>query len=158
MKGPANQIPLILAAVFCLAAIQPLLATAQDEKNRPTWEELVHPSHRAGSGKAAFRKRSFSQKKRSVKRKKSSARTAPGVSSSLNSLVQDLLRSGKVRSSESVLQRALAIDQKAFGVGHPAVALSLYHLASVYNAEGRYADAEPLYRRILAIDENAFGT
>jgi tetratricopeptide (TPR) repeat protein/CHAT domain-containing protein len=57
----------------------------------------------------------------------------------------------------ALLNRSLAIREKALGSEHPGVAQSLNNLASLYQAQGRYAEAEPLYRRSLAIYEKALG-
>ena len=59
--------------------------------------------------------------------------------------------------AESLYKRALAIFEKALGLGHPSVASALNNLASLYNEEARYADTEPLYKRALAIREKALG-
>jgi len=51
----------------------------------------------------------------------------------------------------------MAIDEKALGPDHPAVAIRLANLASLLYDKGDYAGAEPLLRRALAIDEKALG-
>ena len=53
--------------------------------------------------------------------------------------------------------RALAINEKALGPGHPDVATCLNNLAALYRELGDYAKAEPLYKRSLAIREQALG-
>jgi tetratricopeptide (TPR) repeat protein len=58
---------------------------------------------------------------------------------------------------QPLYKRALAIDEKALGPEHPAVAIRLSNLATLYNDQGRYAEAEPLYKRALAISEKVFG-
>ena len=55
------------------------------------------------------------------------------------------------------MRRALAIDEKSFGPGHPDVARDLNNLADLLQATNRLAEAEPLKRRALAIDEKSFG-
>ena len=59
--------------------------------------------------------------------------------------------------AEPLLDRALAIREKALGPDHPSTATSLNNLAVLYDDQGRYAEAEPLYQRALAIDEKALG-
>ncbi len=59
--------------------------------------------------------------------------------------------------AEPLLQRALAIRERALGPEHPHVAASLNNLAVLYDTQGRYAEAEPLYQRSLAIREKALG-
>ncbi len=56
-----------------------------------------------------------------------------------------------------LLQRALAISEKALGPDHPDTASSLNCLAVLYRAQGRYEEAAPLYQRALAIREEALG-
>ncbi len=56
-----------------------------------------------------------------------------------------------------LLQRALAIREKALGPEHPRVATGLNNLASLYRDQGRYDEAEPLHQRALAIFEKALG-
>ena len=51
------------------------------------------------------------------------------------------------------MKRSLAIQEKALGPDHPAVALNLNNLAELYRAQGQYAKAEPLYKRALSILE-----
>jgi tetratricopeptide (TPR) repeat protein len=54
---------------------------------------------------------------------------------------------GKYAQAEGLLQRALAIQEKALGAGHPEVAWTLNHLALAYKAQGKYAQAEGLHTR-----------
>jgi tetratricopeptide (TPR) repeat protein len=56
-----------------------------------------------------------------------------------------------------LLERALAIREKALGPEHPDVANSLNNLTDLYEAQGQYAKAEPLYQRALTIHEKALG-
>ena len=64
---------------------------------------------------------------------------------------------GKHVEAEPLNDRSLAIDEKALGSEHPAVATTLNNLALVFDAQGRYGEAEPLYKRALAIWETALG-
>src|SRR6202040_2098038 len=75
----------------------------------------------------------------------------------LNNLGNSLREAGDYAGAEPLLQRALAIDEKALGPDYPDVATCLNNLASLLQAKGDYAGAEPLYRRALAIDEKALG-
>jgi tetratricopeptide (TPR) repeat protein len=56
--------------------------------------------------------------------------------------------------AEPLLERALAIREKALGPEHPDFALSLNVLAKLYQSTGAYAKAEPLFERALSIDES----
>ena len=58
---------------------------------------------------------------------------------------------------EPLLNRALAIDERALGPEHPDVARNLSNLAMLYRVQGKYAEAEPFYQRALEIWENALG-
>lgn len=58
---------------------------------------------------------------------------------------------------ESLLRRALAMDETSFGHDHPNVAVPLNNLAVVLMSMNRTAEAEPLYRRALRIAEDRLG-
>src|SRR5260370_1314145 len=79
----------------------------------------------------------------------------PGV---LNNLGNSLTDAGDYAGAEPLLQRALAINEKALGPYHPGVANSMNNLATLLQARGDYRGAEPLYRQALAIKEKALGT
>ena len=64
---------------------------------------------------------------------------------------------GDYSAAEPLLQRALALYEKAHGPMHADVAIALNNLASLYSAKGDYPRAEPLYRRTLAIREQTDG-
>src|SRR5579885_162909 len=63
----------------------------------------------------------------------------------------------KYAESEPLLQRALAIREKAAGENDPQVFSTMINLAELYKAEGKYAQAEPLYQQTLAITEHTSG-
>jgi len=74
------------------------------------------------------------------------------------SWVAELYRTtGRYTEAESLMRRALAIDEKSLGPEHPSVARRLNSLASLLQAINRLAEAEPLYRRALAIHEKGLG-
>ena len=60
---------------------------------------------------------------------------------------------GKYIEAETLLQRALVINEQAFGSEHPFTATTLSHHADLYQAQGKYAEAEQLYQRSLKIFE-----
>ena len=64
---------------------------------------------------------------------------------------------GNYAEAAPLLQRSLAIREKALGPEHPDVATSLNNLAGLYQAQGNYAEAAPLFQRSLAIWEKALG-
>jgi tetratricopeptide (TPR) repeat protein len=59
--------------------------------------------------------------------------------------------------AQALLERALAIDEAAYGPGHPTVATRLNNLALILQALGQPETARPLQERALAIDEAAYG-
>lgn len=60
-------------------------------------------------------------------------------------------------SAEAMYKEALAIDEKAFGADHPAVARDLNNLAGLYTQQGKYKEAESFCKRALEIRRKAFG-
>jgi tetratricopeptide (TPR) repeat protein len=56
-----------------------------------------------------------------------------------------------------LLERALAMDEKALGFDHPDTARSLNNLGFLLLAQGDHARARPYYERALAIRERALG-
>ena len=64
---------------------------------------------------------------------------------------------GKFAEAEQLLQRALAVDERSFGLNHPNVATCLNNLAALLLDTNRIEEAESLYRRALEIDERSFG-
>jgi tetratricopeptide (TPR) repeat protein len=75
----------------------------------------------------------------------------------LNKRAIELYEAGRYSEAIPLVQRALAITEKALGPDHPDVAQSLNNLAVLYQAQGRYVEAEPLLKRSLEINEKAFG-
>src|SRR5688572_6648830 len=53
-----------------------------------------------------------------------------------------LYAQGKYDEALLLTERALSIQEKALGAGHPAVAASVHHLARLYHEKGDYARAE----------------
>ncbi len=64
---------------------------------------------------------------------------------------------GLFRSAEPLMRRALAIDERTHGPGHPNIATRLNNLAALLLATDRLGEAEPLMRRALATDEQRLG-
>lgn len=75
----------------------------------------------------------------------------------LNQAGEAWYSAGKYSEAEPLLQRSLAIREKALGEEHPDVATSLNNLAVLYKVQDKYIEAEPLYQRSLAILEKALG-
>ena len=64
---------------------------------------------------------------------------------------------GRLSDLEPIIQRALAIQERALGPNDLAVARTLEMLAATYAGEGKYDEAIPVYRQILAIQESKYG-
>ncbi|MFN8398810.1 MAG: toll/interleukin-1 receptor domain-containing protein [Anaerolineales bacterium] len=59
--------------------------------------------------------------------------------------------------AKAAYERALKIDEAAFGPDHPNVAIRVNNLGSVLKALGDHAGAKAAFERALKIDEAAFG-
>jgi CHAT domain-containing protein/tetratricopeptide (TPR) repeat protein len=68
-----------------------------------------------------------------------------------------LSEAGRHADAVPLAERALALNEKAFGPDHPFVAGALNNLAELYRAQADYARAEPLLQRAVAIFEKAGG-
>ncbi len=77
--------------------------------------------------------------------------------SQLSQEVGQLYGAGKYDAALPLAERALAINEKALGAGHPDTAEPLNNLALLYQAKGDYAKAEAFLIRALAINEKALG-
>ena len=56
------------------------------------------------------------------------------------------------------MRRALAINERLYGVAHPEIATGLNNLAMLLASLGRPGDAEPLQRRAVAISQRSWGS
>jgi tetratricopeptide (TPR) repeat protein len=74
-----------------------------------------------------------------------------------NNLGSHLRNVAEYEGAKAAFERALAIDEAAFGPDHPKVATNVNNLGVVLQALGDYAGAKAAYERALAIDEAAFG-
>ena len=63
----------------------------------------------------------------------------------------------RLAEARPLAERALAIDEAAYGPDHPAVAIRLSNLALILKDLGQLAEARPLAERALAITEAAYG-
>ena len=63
----------------------------------------------------------------------------------------------QLTDAKALHERALAIDEAAYGPDHPAVAFGLNNLATILQDLGQPEQARPLQERALAIAEAAYG-
>ena len=75
----------------------------------------------------------------------------------MNNLALLRRRQGSLDTAESLYKRALAVEEKVFGVDHPEVAATLMNLAALYRTRGRGGEATETYRRALAMLEKTLG-
>ena len=81
----------------------------------------------------------------------------PEAARLLNNAGSYMSQRGNYTEAEPLLERSLAIWEKALGPEHPDVAQNLNNLALLYHAQGRYEKAEPLLERSLAIWKKSLG-
>ena len=86
-------------------------------------------------------------------------RGAPTMSATdVNNLGAVLQAQGDLAGARALFERALRIDEAAYGPDHPDVARNRSTIsASVLQAQGDYAGARALFERALRIDEAALG-
>jgi CHAT domain-containing protein len=77
--------------------------------------------------------------------------------SALSEKIEELYNAARYAEAVPIAQQLLAIQEKALGPDHPALADTLNFLAVLYRNLARYPEAEFLYRRSLDIREKAFG-
>ena len=77
------------------------------------------------------------------------------VATDLNNLAQILQDLGQPEATRPLQERALAIDEAAYGPDHPRVATDLNNLAQILQDLGQPEATRPLQERALAIDEAA---
>jgi tetratricopeptide (TPR) repeat protein len=70
---------------------------------------------------------------------------------SLSSLAEVCRFQGKYDDAEQLYRRALTIQEKSFGAGHPSVATSLENLMIIFTDLGNYPEAERMRERVRAI-------
>src|SRR5436305_13775542 len=73
------------------------------------------------------------------------------VATRLNTLALMLQATNCFAEAETLIRRALQIDENFFGPQHPKAARDLNHLAESLKDTNRLSEAEPLMRRALQI-------
>ena len=79
------------------------------------------------------------------------------VAGALNNLALLYSDQGRDAEAEPMYKRAIAIQEKVFGLDSTEAAPKLNNLAALYQSQERYADAEPLFKRALASREKSLG-
>jgi len=82
----------------------------------------------------------------------------PRLAKTLNNLAVLYGTQNREVEAEPLLQRALAINEKAFGWQHPAVALTLQNLGIIYAAQGNFSEAHNVLSESLGISLLVFGS
>ena len=75
----------------------------------------------------------------------------------LNALANTHYYAGRLDLSESLNERILVLDRKAYGDAHPSVADDLINLGAIQDALGRSEAAVPRYREAVAIFAHWYG-
>jgi tetratricopeptide (TPR) repeat protein len=81
----------------------------------------------------------------------------PKYAIALKVLADILQNTDRVDEAESLLRRALEIDEKSLGPEHPSVAEDLRDLGVILRIANRAGEAEAMLRRSLDIEEKNFG-
>ena len=79
------------------------------------------------------------------------------MATDVNNLGRVLKELGDLPGAKAAYERALKIDEKAFGPDHPNVATGVNNLGRVLQELGDLPGAKAAYERALKIDEKAFG-
>ena len=79
------------------------------------------------------------------------------MATNVNNLGIVLQALGDLPGAKAAYERALKIDEKAFGPDHPNVATDVNNLGRVLQALGDLPGAKAAFERALKIDEKAFG-
>jgi eukaryotic-like serine/threonine-protein kinase len=82
---------------------------------------------------------------------------SPELARTLSNLADAHIYLGHYSISDSLNQRALAIDRQIYGDGHPQVSDDLGNLAQIQEMWGHYDEAERYERRALQISEAWYG-
>ena len=137
----------LLVGLLCLGLWPMVAASAQETR----WDSIM-----ADVAKA-FQQADYAQGEKlllaALKEAEKFGEQDRRLTDSLNNLASLYYAQGKYAQAEPLLQRALAIREKALGPEHPDVARSVNNLAELYSAQGKYTQAEPYFQRALAIDE-----
>jgi tetratricopeptide (TPR) repeat protein len=82
---------------------------------------------------------------------------AAETATALNNLALTYQSLARYMEAEPLYRRAIEIDEKVLGKGHPGVGRDYNNLAVLLQAQGKHDQAEPLYRRAMEISEKVHG-
>ncbi|MBS1788698.1 MAG: tetratricopeptide repeat protein [Acidobacteria bacterium] len=74
----------------------------------------------------------------------------------LNQTASYLYQRARYKEAELLVRRALAIDERRLGSGHPEVGIRLNNLAQLLKATNQLVEAEPLMQRVVTIVEENY--
>jgi tetratricopeptide (TPR) repeat protein len=94
---------------------------------------------------------------RAVEATESDSDASGGLASSLSTLGRVLQDQGDLPGARDKLERALEIDERAYGPDHPRVAVDLNNLGSVLQDQGDLTGARENRERALGMDERVYG-
>ncbi|MCX7003949.1 MAG: tetratricopeptide repeat protein, partial [bacterium] len=149
MKRTTTMLLVLLYLVFCAG----LTVAAQEIQWKPLNDEALSLYHKGLYDRAVVVATNALQ----IAEQETGSNHLYYVADSLNNLALVYKAQGQYAAAEPLYKRALAIDEKAVGPDHPAVATDLNNLAVLYYSQGQYAAAEPLLRRALAIRDKVLG-
>ncbi len=134
----------LLVGLLCLT-LWPVAASAQETR----WETLI-----ADAAKA-YQKADYAEAEKlflaALKEGERFGNQDPRFAASLNNLAALYVAQGKYTDAEPLLQRALAIGEKALGPEHPDVAAVLENYAALLHKLNRDAEADKMEARAQAI-------
>jgi len=134
----------LLVGVLCLT-LWPVAASAQETR----WETLMAEAVKA------YQQADYAEAEKlflaALKEAEKFGEQDPRFAASLNNLAELYRAQGKYTEAEPLLQRALAIGEKALGPEHPQVATVLENYAALLRKMGRDAEADKMEARAQAI-------
>jgi tetratricopeptide (TPR) repeat protein len=114
-----------------------------------------------GKGRKALTKQEFAaaeeEYRRGLEKSRRFADNDPRVGILLDGLSQAVKGLGDFTEAESLAQKALAVNEAAWGLNHYRTMVTVVNLANIYLELARYDDAALLYRRALERVESRYG-
>ncbi len=148
-----------------LRAAVKLATTANDEANAlANLAHLLHTMNRLTEAEPMMRHALAIDEERVEQLSQLSPRSDSELKEVNTNVARDLINlalllqtTNQLAEAESMMRRALTINEKDYGEKHPRVATILNNLAILLMEKDRFEEAEPLIRRALTIDEEFYG-